>query len=1355
MNVQQDIGHHSLFQHEADAITKLKRRLSAHRLGFILNNLEVHDPQSNRYFETDVVIICGFGIYVVELKHWSGRIEIRPDTWLQNNSFFKRDPHISNGFKAKLLRGIWERKFPSIAPPYFESVIILTNPDAEVDGASIPKTTAHNPTFDTIDSFIRYLKYQRNEKHSVLTESQCSAFKKYLYTLQTVGHPRDFIFPGYEIIERLYQHTDRAEVVARRTDIRHHRLSRLRVFFPSTDTNEGSRQHFHERATATLNTVSKTGDHPNILKVWPVPNENNYIVEGSDWSETGTLRDLLKHENKLSCDRAEVILIGILQGLKAVHSEYIVHRSLSPKNILMMDDIPKLMNFDLSFQLEEERVTVIPDVSQLQRNPYTAPEIYKGEAVPEATADLFSVGVILYEMLTGERPFGCSTDLERLGGHLENSHNQKMNDNAVPESLKKIILNLVCLDPDARLGSVDQVIEMMPSKSEQDDVAEEANAVLEAGTQSGLYQIDDLFRHGAESQIYRGRGARGRPVAIKLFNCDVPLSRVTEEQKFVAAVHHPSIVRVDSYNRWDDRRFYISFDWISESNMRDEINEGKYPDLDRFLFIARQLLDTVEELHGYQEDDQPNPILHNDIKPENILIDQNDRPVLIDFGAASHPKVGIYEGTKGYVAPDLCVGQDRKYCEDGDLYALGVTLREWICGQQMIEDNVPIAILEWLNRTTAQESRKRFSSVAEMRDALTRALKSKMTDISQESAGDRKEEREQHTQTLTPRIIEQTSGTIDPNPFVTYLNSLHSRSVGNENALAESQSRNTHFGLIHVRHPVANTIQELLTSDQRQHVILTGHAGDGKSTIAIDLYKQFNRLPSKDPLPGDIDRREDIVVDNNQITIIKDFSEWSHEERLSLLNEMLDNCTRRFLLISNTGTLLDTFRDYERRNSGQWTLAESELLKAMDSAKPEKMCFYKMPFFIINLSMVDNIGIAEQIFKRIVNPERWKICQKHECRHKCPIFRNVQLIQQNESIVRQRLFLVYRRMYEYGTRFTLRQLSAHLAYMITSGLSYQEIINFSQKASPTQMSEFMFFNRFFGDNGREVDTPALQLHVVSTVREQGFGDHLCPSRERQLWLRSKGTSFRLKATGDTSDFDLLRGYGTRLTSGDNISSRQAREQVRRMLFFLHKFDTDSGDTFIKTFLNSVMILEFVKWQKETSSGLTLRKSADLHRQILHVLQEHFTGVRLPEGTSSDRFLFITLGRQDHEVRQSAQVVLARFPKDDFKLELESIDNGVGSVRRELVLKGRTEQLQEQLRLSLPFLDYVMKRNEGEIGKDLQASYIDRLEKFKGQLLNQKDSTPIDDIMLVSLRTNNLFRRQIFSVCENRLEVTDG
>ena len=154
---------------------------------------------------------------------------------------------------------------------------------------------------------------------------------------------------------------------------------------------------------------------------------------------------------------------------------------------------------------------------------------------------------------------------------------------------------------------------------------------------------------------------------------------------------------------------------------------------------------------------------------------------------------------------------------------------------------------------------------------------------------------------------------------------------------------------------------------------------------------------------------------------------------------------------------------------------------------------------------------------------------------------------------------------------------------------------------------------------------------------------------------------------------------------------------------------------------------------------------------MHVLQEHFTGVRLPEGASSDHYLFITLNRNSHDVRQSAQVVLARYPEDDFQIRLYTIDNAAGGIRRELVLEGR----QLSLPLSLPFLDYVMLRNRGEIGKALQASYVDRLERFKGQLIRHATSRRTDDIMLVRLRTNHTFRRQIFAVREGRLEVTDA
>jgi hypothetical protein len=158
---------------------------------------------------------------------------------------------------------------------------------------------------------------------------------------------------------------------------------------------------------------------------------------------------------------------------------------------------------------------------------------------------------------------------------------------------------------------------------------------------------------------------------------------------------------------------------------------------------------------------------------------------------------------------------------------------------------------------------------------------------------------------------------------------------------------------------------------------------------------------------------------------------------------------------------------------------------------------------------------------------------------------------------------------------------------------------------------------------------------------------------------------------------------------------------------------------------------------------------------MHVFQEHFTGVRLPEGTESDHHLFVTLSRRSQDIRQSAQVVLARYPEDDFQVRLASSPNGAGGIRRDLILDGRTRSGALVLPLGLPFLDYVMMRNQGEVGKDLQASYVDRLERFKGQLIRCSTSKQGDDIMLVRLRTNHTFRRQIFAVRGNRMEVTDG
>jgi hypothetical protein len=139
----------------------------------------------------------------------------------------------------------------------------------------------------------------------------------------------------------------------------------------------------------------------------------------------------------------------------------------------------------------------------------------------------------------------------------------------------------------------------------------------------------------------------------------------------------------------------------------------------------------------------------------------------------------------------------------------------------------------------------------------------------------------------------------------------------------------------------------------------------------------------------------------------------------------------------------------------------------------------------------------------------------------------------------------------------------------------------------------------------------------------------------------------------------------------------------------------------------------------------------------------------------ERRLYVTLNRHRNEVRQSAQVVLAQVDwSTAVKLELCSLEDAVGGTRIDLVLKGRDHLEGTDLRLTVPFLDYVVMRHFGELGEVLQTAYRERLNQFKAQV-QKKASSADESIMLVRLKNDHTFRRQHYSIRNERLEVNDA
>jgi hypothetical protein len=601
------------------------------------------------------------------------------------------------------------------------------------------------------------------------------------------------------------------------------------------------------------------------------------------------------------------------------------------------------------------------------------------------------------------------------------------------------------------------------------------------------------------------------------------------------------------------------------------------------------------------------------------------------------------------------------------------------------------------------------------------------------------------------QLTKTVTGSI--NPFVAYLNSLQRLNASNENALAEYQACNSFFAKIHVSHPLTQKIIDELCKPNGRQIILTGHAGDGKSTIALGVYKDLTKSPPDKPLDRQLLPHEDIAGTN--ITILKDLSERRREDDSAFMKEVCDG-NRRFLIVSNTGALLDLFRSQAASFGMSSVQIESEVLQAISNEEGEsELAMGDSRFLVINLARIDNLNLARQIFARMIDSKRWAVCDNLACRTTCPIYLNVDLINHHREIVFDRLFLAYRRMYEYGTRLTLRQLTEHLAYLITSGLEEIDLAEMREKQTTPLREEFMFFNRFFGDNGKTDHAAALQIRAVHEVRRQGFGERPCPTWERKLWLKLRDRNFQLGVPDCDAEFELLRNHGSG-PGNDNqpgLTPDQAREQVRRMLYFLYDFPKDD-QSYLVHFLNSPTILRWQDWQKQ-GTQLKMTEQSTYEDRIYHVLQEHFTGVRVPElYRGNDRRLYITLCRKKNEIRQSAQVVVAQVDwSNETVLRLVSKQNAAGGNRTDLELQGSGRIKGATLVLTLPFLDYVLMRHFGEVGETLQAAYVERLERFKAQVQELAKETRAH-VMLVRLKTDHTFRRQQYTVRDGKLEVND-
>ncbi len=266
-------------------------------------------------------------------------------------------------------------------------------------------------------------------------------------TGQVIGH--------YRVIEKIG--SGAMGEVFRAHDERLGRDVALKLIRPSSSANPDHLRRFEleARAAAALN-------HPNIVAVYDVGVHEGYPYIVCELLHGKTLRQLLA-DGPLPVRAVVDYSLQIVQGLISAHDHRIVHRDLKPENLFVTDDgrikildfgVAKLQSApDDNDRTVEQLTTVTKSGSVIGTVAYMAPEQLRGKAV-DHRSDIFSLGAILYEMLTGRRAFRGETEVDTITAVLrENPPAANLEEASIPASFQQIVHHCLEKEPEKRFQS--------------------------------------------------------------------------------------------------------------------------------------------------------------------------------------------------------------------------------------------------------------------------------------------------------------------------------------------------------------------------------------------------------------------------------------------------------------------------------------------------------------------------------------------------------------------------------------------------------------------------------------------------------------------------------------------------------------------------------------------------------------------------------------------------------------------------------------------------------------------------------------------------------------------------------------
>lgn len=1063
----------------------------------ILHNFEL--KQRELWFEIDVTIIAPHAIYVVDVKSTFGEIHVEGNKWHPEGRQPFTSPVPKLRTNAKVLKSLIANT-PERRKLYVDAVVLLTAPDAHLNDPS-GRDTPSVCSLQGCESFFQdtsRLPFQ--PPTSTLPHE--GAIRQ---AIQGRARPRTGqpTFGNWKCDERMGGNENFTEYRAFNWyagPAAGYVLLRAYKADPYLPSEERAAQTKRiSNAFRALNTLPSHPAIPAVRDFFSTEGEELFILVTQD-APGQALRLYLKKPNlALTFDQKTRVVRDLLSALAHIHANGVIHRAICPSTIIIGTDAQtRLVDFDFARTSGDRSFTVGKEAIEAVEQQYLAPEVYGDPANSGPLSDVYSAGLVIYELFTSEPAFkDLSEAIEQSAVFVQKPSQHGIN---VPTGFDEWLQRLCEFEPTNRLRAHDALkqfeellspaqqitLEITSSRSPIDYTKLPTGFILR-----GKYSVErPLGKPGGFGVVYKVIDTLGDLArVIKIYTVNVDERMRQEYQTLLRIPPHPNVVKVIDGDYLDGGGPpYVVFEYLEGTDVK-ELIERRSLSLNDVAKLGQEVAEGLLHLHR-------NHAFHLDIKPANLLwTDQGVK--IIDFNVAvlAGLPFEVFGGTRKYLPPDLdfSAEQTDPVRADRDVYALGIALYEAITG------NYP-----WANSTIplpGQPARdpREFAGYADLSQGLVVVLTRAIAPRRVERFGSadsflkawqainefRQPKATSSASSTTTKFGDMTGGSKprpNTNPFVSYLLTLYSQS---QLSNAGTRGLDKQAEQIYVDTAMDRVLAPAVLEGKFRLVIISGNAGDGKTAFLQTIENNARkRGEGVTPLPSgngstfkhngrrfvsNYDGSQDEGEKINESVLLEFFGPFEGTS-----SQAWPDLETRVVAI-NEGRLID----FLETNSERFQRLKEIVQDGLKTSKTED------GVVVINLNLRSVVAetpgmgasILHRLIGRLTSSKFWAPCENCDLREKCYAYHNARTFQDpvGGPQVMERLTTLYTLTHLRGKmHVTLRDLRSALAFMLVGTKDCDEIHALYESGERLEIARGFYFNSWMG-GGRPQEDRLIRL----------------------------------------------------------------------------------------------------------------------------------------------------------------------------------------------------------------------------------------------------------------------------------------